>query len=86
MKMDALGKIDVLGLRRLENGKLKAFVDLLFNDAFIVKGFRVVEGSEGMFVGFPQQMSKGKWYDVFLPASDEIREVISNKVLASYQE
>lgn len=85
--MNGLPKIEVMGLRKLENGKIKAFADLLFDDSYIVKGFRIVDGNEGRFVGFPQQLSKGgKWFDIFLAVNDEIKEVISEKVLASYQE
>ena len=74
-------------MTKLTNGgKLKAFCDLLFGDLFLVKGFRVVEGDDGNFVGMPQQLSKqGKWFSVFLPTTNEVREYIKEVVLNAYQ-
>ena len=46
------------------DGPLKAFADVAVNDAVLVKGFRVVDGKKGLFVGMPQERSKqGKWFD-----------------------
>ena len=75
-------------MRKIENGnKVKAFCDLIFGDLFLVKGFRVVQGEEGFFVGMPQQQSKqGKWFNVFMPATNEIKEYIKDVVLQAYQE
>ena len=85
--MSGSRKIEVVSMKKLDNGKIKAFADLMLEKSYIVRGFRVVEGNEGLFVGFPQQNGKnGKWYDVFLDANEEIRSEISESVLASYQE
>ena len=75
-------------VKRLENGsKLKAFCDLLFGDLFLVKGFRVFEGEDGMSVGMPQQRGKqGGWFDVFTPATEEVKEYLKEVVLRAYQE
>lgn len=46
------------------NGNIRAFFDLETEEGIIIKGFKVVDGSNGLFVGFPA--SKGKddnWYD-----------------------
>ena len=75
-------------MTKLENGsKVKAFYDLAFGDLFSIKGFRVIEGENGIFVGMPQQRSmQGKWFNVFLPATDEIKTYIEEFVLQAYQE
>ena len=85
--MNGVPKMEVVNLRRMDNGKVKAFADVLFDESYVVKGFRVVEGSEGMFVGFPQTSGKnGKWYDVFQAVNNEVKDIISEAVMASYQE
>lgn len=86
--MSEVLNVKVDKITRLENGsKLKAFCDLVFGDLFLVKGFRVVESEKGMFVGMPQQRSiQGKWFNVFMPASNEVKEYINEVVLAAYQE
>jgi len=79
--------VKVERMTRLENGgKLKAFCDLLFGDLFLVRGFRIVEGEKGFFVGMPQQRgSQGKWFNVFMPGTNEIKEYIKEVVLQAYE-
>jgi stage V sporulation protein G len=86
--MSEVLNVKVERLARLDNGsKVKAFCDLSFGDLFLVKGFRVVEGEKGTFVGMPQQQSRqGKWFDVFAPATKEIREYLKEVILQAYQE
>jgi len=70
-----------------ENGPSKAFCDLLLMDQFIVKGLRVVQGKEGLFVSMPQQQGRdGKWYDTFYPVSVDLRKDIQDYVLDKYSE
>jgi stage V sporulation protein G len=69
------------------DGPTKAFCDLLILDAFLVKGLRVVEGKDGLFVGMPQQQGRdGKWYDTFHPVSREMRKGLQELVLENYSE
>jgi len=85
--MNEVLNVKVDKLRRLEgNGKIKAFCDLAFGDLFLVRGFRVVEGEKGIFLGMPQQASKtGKWFPVFSPATKEISEYLKEVVLDAYR-
>ena len=69
------------------NSTTKAFCDLLLFDAFVVKGLRVVQGNDGLFVSMPrEQGSDGKWYDTFRPILKEIRQDIQELVLDHYRE
>lgn len=70
-----------------EGSKLKAFVDLAIGGCLIVKGFKVVEGEEGLFVGMPSEPGKdGKWYEAATPLTKEKRQEISEVVLSAYKE
>jgi len=63
----------------------KAFCDLLILDTFVVKGIRVVQGKDGLFVSMPQNQGRdGKWYDTFYPISKEMRQGLQELVLESY--
>lgn len=81
--------VKVVRLHRFDgdsNSKLKAFCDIAIGD-FIVKGFRVVQGEKGLFLGMPREQGKdGKWYDSFIPATDEAKQNLSEMVLAAYGE
>lgn len=68
-------------------GSTKAFCDLLILDTFMVKGLRVVQGKEEMFVSMPREQGKdGKWYETFFPVSREMRKGLQELVLESYAE
>jgi len=56
-------------LKNDSGGKTKAFFDIQTNDGIIIKGFRIVDGSNGLFVSAPNEKGKdGKYYDnVILP-------------------
>lgn len=81
-------RIEVVRIHRFENGgPVKAFADIQFNEEYVVKGFRLVEGKEGMFIGMPCEAGKsGKWFDTFLPLSDDIKNRIFDAVLKAYEE
>ena len=66
--------------------KTKAFADVAIGD-FMVKGLRLVQGKKGLFLAMPQEKAKnGNWYNVFYPLTKEARQVLSETVLAAYEE
>lgn len=79
--------VEVLRLTRLNNdSSLKAFVDVSFAGVFIVKGLKVIEGSNGLFVGMPREKGKdGKWYSIAYPITKEFKELLSEIVLKAYE-
>ncbi|MFC1703552.1 septation protein SpoVG family protein [Candidatus Omnitrophota bacterium] len=65
---------------------MKAFADIIISDAILIKGLRVVEGKNGLFVSMPKQQGKdSKWYDTIQPVTKEAREEISSIVLEAYK-
>ncbi len=79
--------VEVLRLHRL-NGEssLKAFCDVSFAGVFIVKGLKVVEGKNGLFVSMPSEQGKdGKWYNTAHPLTKEFRESLNEVVLQAYE-
>lgn len=79
--------LEVVRMRRLEgDSKLKAFVDVSFAGVFMVKGLRVIEGKNGLFVSMPSEKGKdGKWYSTAHPITREFRELLNEAVLESYE-
>lgn len=84
-----MAEVQVVRLHRFDGdaeSKLKAFADIAIGD-FIVKGFRIIKGQKGLFLGFPQEKGKdGKWYNVFWPKTKEARQDVTEVVLAAYEE
>jgi len=65
-------------------GKLRAFFDLKTNEGFVVKGFKLVEGISGLFVGMPSTQGKdGEYYDTVF-ADKELREELQKVALRAY--
>jgi len=79
--------VEVLRMHRVDgDSTLKAFADVAFAGAFIVKGLRVIEGKEGLFVAMPSKKAKdGKWYDTAHPLTKEFREALNEIVLGAYE-
>ncbi len=66
--------------------KLKAFADVTFDDSFVVKGMRVINGTRGYFVSMPSRRRKdGTFQDIAHPVNAETRKLIEEKVIAAYQ-
>ncbi len=79
--------VEVLRLSRLSgDSKLKAFADVSFAGVFIVRGLRVVEGKNGLFVDMPSKVDKeGKWHKIAYPMTKEFNSVLSEIVLQAYE-
>jgi stage V sporulation protein G len=65
-------------------GKTVAFFDAQTDEGIIIKGFRVVNGSSGLFVSSPDEKGKdGKYYEsVILPK--DIKDTLSKTALEEY--
>ena len=70
----------VTNLRKYDgDSKLRAFFDVETEGGMVVKGFKIVEGINGLFVGNPSEYSEkdDKYYDrVFIPKElkDELEQ------------
>ncbi|MFW6028681.1 MAG: SpoVG family protein [Halanaerobiales bacterium] len=68
------------------NGPTKAYANLTFDDVFVIRSIKVVEGKNGLFVSMPaRRMRDGEFQDVCFPITADFRENIQNKVLESYK-
>lgn len=77
----------VVRLRRFDNdGATKAICDISISDEFLVKGFRIIEGKNGLFVGVPREKGKdGKWYNSVFPLTAPAREALQQAALTAYE-
>jgi len=57
-----------------------------FADSFIVKGFKIFQGNNGLFVGMPSEMGKdGKWHNTAYPMTKEFKQLLNEIVLEAYE-
>ena len=71
-------------LQNGNGGKTLAFFDIQTDDEIIIKGFRVVNGSNGLFISAPSDKGKdGNYYDnIILPK--EMRETLQKMAIDEY--
>jgi len=68
-------------------GKMKALATIVLNDQLQIRGLRVMDGENGLYVGFPiDTCYRGEDFrTVCLPITRQLREHIENCVLEKYQ-
>lgn len=66
--------------------KLKAFVNVTFDDVFVVRGMKIIKGSTGYFISMPsRKMPDGSYRDIAHPIRNDFRQNLEKKILDEYQ-
>lgn len=68
-------------------GHLKGLAQIVLNDQLVIRGLRVMDGENGLFVGFPiDPFYKGEDFrSICNPLTRQLREHIENCVLEKFQ-
>lgn len=70
-----------------DDERLKAFATITFDDCFIVRDLKIIDGNDGLFVAMPSKKRKdGQYKDIAHPLNNNMREVIESAVLNEYKE
>ena len=65
--------------------RLKAYATIVFENSFIVRDLKVIEGEKGKFVSMPSRRRKdGSFRDIAHPLNAEMRKYIEECVIAEY--
>ena len=67
-----------------EWGKIRAFFDLQTEEGFTIKGFKLIEGINGLFVGFPSQKGNDEEYYDTVWAERELKDQLSQLAIDYY--
>ncbi len=69
-------------------GRVKAIANIVLNDQIQVRGLRVMDGENGLFVGYPvDPFYKGEGFrNIVFPITAELRQHIEKSVLGKYDE
>ena len=65
-------------------GKIRAFFDLQTSEGFTLKGFKLVEGINGLFVGFPSQKGNADEYRDTIWADRELKDELAQLAIKEY--
>ena len=70
-----------------ESNQLKAFVNIVIDDAFIIRNIKVIEGENGLFVAMPsRRVSSGEYRDIAHPINTETRNMVERIIIEKYKE
>ncbi|MBM3887347.1 septation regulator SpoVG [Candidatus Dependentiae bacterium] len=66
-------------------GKLKAYATMVFDNCFIVRDMKIIKSDKGLFVSMPSRRKKdGSFKDIVHPLNSETRKMIEERVILEY--
>jgi stage V sporulation protein G len=70
-----------------ESGRLKAYATVVFDNCFIVRDLKVIEGHKGFFVSMPsRRRNDGTFRDIVHPLNSETRKLIEDGIINEYKQ
>lgn len=77
--------MEIVSFRNLNIGKIRATLDIRTTEGFIIRGFKVVEGEKGLFVGMPSERTRtGKYLDLVRVEDPTLKEMLESLILDEY--
>ena len=76
-------------MRKGDWGKVKAFFDVSTQEGIVIKGFRLVEGINGLFASMPSrkgsdEQGNDKWFDTVWIESRALRETLNQEAINAF--
>ena len=70
-----------------DGGRLKAYATVVFDDCFIVRDLKVIDGSKGLFVSMPSRRRKdGSYRDIAHPLNTDMRKDIEDLIISHFHQ
>ena len=67
-------------------GKLKAYATMVFDNCFIVRDLKIIQSDKGYFVSMPSRRKKdGSFKDIVHPLNAETRKLIEERLIEEYK-
>ena len=79
-------QITELRIRKVEDeGKLRAYVTITFDNCFVVHNVKIIEGKTGLFIAMPSKTTaNGEHSDIAHPINKETRKMFEDAILEAY--
>jgi len=69
-----------------EWGKVRAFFDIKTDEGLILKGFRLIAGTNGLFTGFPSQRGSDDEYRDTIYCEKSVRDQLTKLAIQHYSD
>lgn len=67
-------------------GKLKAYATMVFDNCFIVRDMKIIKSDKGLFVSMPSRRKKdGSFKDIVHPLNIETRKIVEDRIIEEYK-
>jgi len=78
---------EIMVRRVADDGKVKAYVTVTFDDCFVVHNIKIINGRDGFFIAMPsRKTAAGEYKDVAHPIKPEFRAEMQKKILEKYDD
>lgn len=79
-------QITELTVLATNDGLIRAYVDIVFDNCLMVRGIKVIQGPTGLFVSFPAKKQRdSSQRQLAYPANAETRMKMQGVILAEYE-
>lgn len=69
-----------------DGGRLKAYATMVFDNCFIIRDLKVIEGDKGFFVSMPSRKRKdGSFRDIVHPLNSETRTNVEKAIVEEFK-
>ncbi len=79
-------KIDMKVQSLEQEGKCLARLSATLDGCFAVRGLRLMEGKNGLFVNFPSYKGRSGYVDICFPTTAELRQQMTETAVAAYHQ
>ena len=69
-----------------QEGKCVARLSATLDDSFVIRGLRLMEGKNGLFLNFPSYKGRSGYVDICFPTTAELRQQMTNGAVAAYRQ
>jgi stage V sporulation protein G len=78
--------IEIADIRKLVGeGNLRGFADVRIGGCFLVRGFSILNGKNGLFVSLPSRQGKdGRWFETLVIDDDSVKRRLFDRILEAY--
>jgi len=78
-------EITEIRLTMRNEDKLKAFANVTFDNAFVIRGMKIISGNKGLFISMPsKKRPDGTYQDIAHPVNTDMRRILEKAVLDAY--
>lgn len=77
-------KIDMKVHSLEPEGKCVDRLSAILDDCFAIRGLRLMEGKNGLFVNFPSYKGRSGYVDICFPTTAELRQRMTDAAVSAY--